>query len=174
MYPVSGRLHLFRKASGGLTDLWTFPAFYIKDAAGIPQSDLAKLIVTVTDAAGGAGYVCDTTLADILAANTAGKQIEIYYGTKKGHVLEIGATYVLFDVVVENNNSAKLLRFTISGTGAAAAEYPLGYTGPTITTPTQAQNGYVLKANADGSTSWVSISSLLAAWTPNNPYGGGT
>ena len=155
----------------------TVPFGSVKPSGGWLQTDISKLTVTVSDATGGAGYVCDTYLEDILAANTAGKEIEIYYGTKKGHVLEIGATYVLFDVVVENNNSAKLLRFTISGSGAVANEHPLGgsgsgYTGPTITTPTQAQNGYVLKASGDGSTSWVSISTLLTAWTPSNPYGG--
>ena len=84
------------------------------------------------------------------------------------------AKFATFD-----GSSRAIVVYTITATGLVTSEdvsisgSGSGYTGPTITTPAQAQDGYVLKANADGSTSWVSISSLLTAWTPNNPYGGG-
>ena len=131
MYPVSGRLHLFRKNSGGLTDLWTFPAFYIKDAAGIPQTDLAKETVTITAVSGTpVTYTSSKTFAQISAAKTAGKEIEVVFNGFAGRCIDVGQNAATFEVIDATSPSAPVQYiFVVSGSGCAGAASNWGSSG---------------------------------------------
>ena len=151
--------------SGGGTATWAD----VLPPGGIPQTDLAKMTVTITAGSGTpVTYSSSKTFSEISTANTAGNLIVPVFKGFEGRCIDVGQNAATFEVIDATSPSAPVQYiFVISGTGCAgAASNWGGGSGPAVPTPTVADAGKILSIDSTGAYVLVSVTT----WNPGGSY----
>ena len=153
--------------------------FYVKDPGGIPASDLAsdaKPLVVHLTSAGGGNFTSDVSETNIIAAAAAGQTVVMVTATGLAYYIGDDGDDDTAFYGFEKSGSGSIwypARYVVSGTTVTKTIQTYSGSGGIVPTPTAQEAGYVAVAKSDGTVEWKALSSLLTAWTPSNPYGGG-